>query len=147
MSRSSQLGWSGLWCSRQCNNICAAECWCVLTEASPEKESERRGGGVFFTCPGHTAPPPLPPCLTLCLPHPSPLITHLHRVLTHRADGWRVTMIHFSPRYATCTKLESWAKEAFETSRVLSYHWSRERDDLSRVRGEGGGNRCGPPWG
>lgn len=43
MSRSSQLGWSGLWCSRQCNNICAAECWCVLTEASPERERERKG--------------------------------------------------------------------------------------------------------
>lgn len=48
-------------------------------------------------------------------------------------------MIHLSPRYATCTKLQSPTKEAFEMSRVLSYHWKRERDDFSKVRREWGG--------
>lgn len=43
-------------------------------------------------------------------------------------------MIHFSPRYTACTKRESPTQEAFEMSRVLSYHWKRERDDFSRVR-------------
>ena len=141
MSRSSQLGWSGLWCSRQCNNICAAECWCVLTEASPEREREgererererEKEMGVFSYVQdtAFLSHPPL---------HPSPLNTHLYRVLT-RKRGWAACKPWSipQPRYANCTKLETPTKEAFETSRVLSYHWRREKDDFSRVREEEG---------
>lgn len=127
MSRSSQLGWSELWSSRQCNNICAAECWCVLTESSPERERGRGKEGGGFTCPGHTTLPPPIQALS------SPICTRSWH--TQGIIGVK-TMIHFSPRYATCTKLESPTKETFEMSRVLNYHLKRERDDFfSRVRG------------
>lgn len=110
----------------------------MCADRSVPREGERGGvgGGVVSSHVLDIQP---------SLLHPSPLITHLYRVLTHGGDWCSASVIYSSSRYATSTKLGSPTKKAFEMSRVLSYLWKRE--NFSSAGKERGGNRCGPPCG